>query len=54
MINIVDIDSMRDNIKSYIIDKGYFSDYDIDVNDIVQMIIDIFSYSTSTLSTQLV
>ncbi|MEM4065510.1 MAG: hypothetical protein QXV17_01435 [Candidatus Micrarchaeaceae archaeon] len=54
MINITDVNNLRNDIKSYIIDNGYFSDYDIDINDIVQMIIDIFSYITSTLSTQIV
>jgi len=54
MINIIDFADLREEITQYIVENNYFSNYDIDTNDIVQMIIDIFSYITSTLSSSLV
>ena len=54
MINIIDFADLREEITQYIIENNYFSNYDIDTNDIVQMIIDVFSYITSTLSSSLV
>jgi len=54
MITITDFNDLRETITQYIVENNYFSNYDIDTNDIVQMIIDIFSYITSNISTSLV
>lgn len=54
MITITDFNDLRETITQYIVENNYFSNYDIDTNDIVQMIIDIFSYITSNVSTSLV
>jgi len=43
---MVDFTQLRETIKQYIVENKYFSDYDIDINDIVQFAIDILSYTT--------
>ena len=50
---MIDFTQLRETIKQYIVENKYFSDYDIDINDIVQFAIDILSYTVQNLNVQI-